>query len=164
MFVRIYVIRHGFSTANNRDNIGTMAFGAKNASLEDEGIDQAERGAEKLHNEYAIKPKVIPVAVSQLLRTRETAQVMGFRQIKPYALLNEVEHEMNGRALRILLDGGGLPNAAIHAAKSLIDNPPSEKVWVTHGLIIAGLSRILGADQSFERLIPRFCEIRTFYL
>lgn len=141
-----------------------MAFGAKDAPLEDEGKDQARQGAEKLHIEYAMKPKVTPVAVSQLLRTRETAQVMGFRQIKPCALLNEVEHGMDGAILRTLLDEGGLPSAAIHAARILIDNPPSERVWVTHGLVIAGLSCILGADQSFERLIPRFCEIRTFHL
>jgi len=120
--MRIYAIRHGFSAANDRNNIGTLAFAAKDAPLEDMGKDQARQGAEKLNNEYAIKPKVTAVAVSQLLRTQQTTEAMGFRQMKSYDLLNEVEHGMDGSALRTLLDEGGLPIAAVHAARALIDN------------------------------------------
>ena len=156
----IFAIRHGLSEANNRDNIGTLAFAAKDAPLMEKGKEQAREGAARLSGDYGINPRTTAVAVSGLLRTRQTAEVMGFQRITSYESLNEVEHGMEGGALRVMLDVGQLPPAALRAAESILHQPPTEGVWITHGLVIAGLSRILDIDREFERLIPRFCEVR----
>lgn len=160
----ILVIRHGLSEANNRDNVGTLAFAAKNAPLMEKGKEQARERAMRLSSDYGINPQTTAVAVSDLLRTRETAKVMGFQQIAPYESLNEVEHGMAGAALRAMLDAGQLPAGALHAAEAILRQPPSQEVWITHGLVIAGLSHVLGIAHRFERLIPRFCEVREFPL
>lgn len=157
----IHVIRHGFSEANDRNNIGTLAFADKDAPLKKEGRSQARERAATLGCEYGINPATTPVAVSYLLRTKQTAEVMGFRPITPYESLNEVEHGMELLALRALLDIGELPRAALQAAAALLRKHPSEKVWVAHGLIIAGLCHVLGISHQFDRLIPRFCEVRA---
>jgi len=157
----IHVIRHGFSTANNRDNIGRLAFAAKDAPLEEDGIKQAKKRAATLSRDYGIDPKTTPAAVSYLLRTKQTAQVMGFRPITPYESLNEVEHGMELLALRALLDKGRLPETALRAAEAVLHKRPTQKVWVAHGLIIAGLCEVLGISGEFDRLIPRFCEVRA---
>ncbi len=156
----ILVIRHGLSEANNRDNVGTLAFAAKDAPLMDKGREQATERAARLPGDYGINPQTTAVAISNLLRTRETAEVMGFQQITPYESLNEVEHGLEGVALRTMLDAGQLPSAALGAAETILRQPPSQEVWITHGLVIAGLSRVLGINHEFERLIPRFCEVR----
>jgi len=156
----ILVIRHGLSEANNRDNVGTLAFAAKDAPLMDKGKEQARERAARLPSDYDINPQTTAVAVSDLLRTRETAEVMRFQSITPYESLNEVGHGMEGAALRAMLDAGQLPPAALHAAEAILRQPPSQGVWITHGLVIAGLSHVLGINHGFERLIPRFCEVR----
>jgi broad specificity phosphatase PhoE len=161
-YMSVLVIRHGLSAANDRNNIGTLAFGAKDAPLMELGREQARRRAATLPADYGIIPQTTSVAVSELARTQETAGVMGFQSahMTPYASLNEVSHGMEGAALRALLNRGALPPAALQAAEIILHQPPAEAVWVTHGLVIAGLSQTLGVSHQFERLIPRFCEVR----
>jgi hypothetical protein len=156
----IFAIRHALSEANNRNNIGTLAFASKDAPLMDPGREQARRRASMLLGDYGINAAGTPAAVSSLLRTEETARVMGFQLIKAYEQLDEVEHGMSGPEFRALLDNGRLPQASLDAAEVILQNPPSEKVWITHGLVIAGLSQVLGVSDQFERLIPKFCEVR----
>jgi broad specificity phosphatase PhoE len=162
----ILVVRHALSEANNRDNVGTLAFAAEGAPLMDKGEDQAREGAMKLRDMYGVTPATTSVAVSHLLRTRQTALVMGFpeERITAYRLLDEVAHGMEGITLRAMLDGGELPPAAFKAAEALLAQPPAERVWVTHGLVIAALSNVLGVSGRYERLIPRFCEVRELPL
>ncbi len=157
----IHAIRHGLSEANNRNNIGTLAFAAKDAPLMEKGREQAREQALVLRAEHGINPVLTPVAVSELLRTQETAREMGFVSHRQDPLLNEVEHDMEGSALRQLLDSGGLPAAALRTAETLLEQRPQESVWVTHGLVIAGLCEVLGIAGQFERLIPRFCDVRV---
>ena len=109
-----------------------------------------------------IVPRLSKAAVSQLLRTRQTAEEAGFLpgRTADYACLNEVKHGMNGADLRRLLDSGGIPDAAMRAAAEILKRPPKEGIWVSHGLVIAGLCKTLGIDQNYERLVPRFCEVR----
>lgn len=156
----IHVIRHGLSEANNRNNIGTLAFAAKDAPLMGLGRDQARDRAKTLFADYGIDAKITPAATSELLRTQETAREMGFQVLRPYALLNEVEHGIEGSELRAMLDDGILPDAALRSAEAILEQPPDETVWVAHGLVIAGLSQALGVRDKFERLVPQFCEVR----
>ena len=126
----------------------------------DLGKEQARDRGMILSSEFGIDAANTPVATSELLRTQETAREMGFLAVRPYGLLNEVEHDMEGPALRTMLDDGELPAAALRTAEAILAQPPQEGVWVTHGLVIAGLSHVLGVSDQFERLIPRFCEVR----
>lgn len=160
------LIRHGLSEANNRDNVGTMAFAAHDAPLMELGKEQARERAAHLPLEYDVDVKAEPVAVSTMLRTWQTAEHMGFtpQNISCYELLDEVTHGMEGAALRMLLDSGGLPDAAIEAAHAILNSPPEERVWVTHGLVIASLCRVLGVSDQFERHIPWFCEARLLHI
>jgi phosphohistidine phosphatase SixA len=152
----ILVVRHGLSDANNRES---LAFGQAEAGLMLRGRDQAAALGSRLHREYNIDPKETNVAVSEFRRTYETATRAGFNRLIVYPTLNEVSHGMELVDLRMSLDEGRLPSVAIENAVSILENPPDETVWVTHGLVIAGLCAALGIYQS-ERLIPQFCEVR----
>ena len=49
---------------------------------------------------------------------------------------------------------------ALKAAELILESPPEERVWVTHGLVIASLCEVLGIANQFEHFVPKFCEIR----
>lgn len=155
----VLVIRHGLSQANNRDNVGNLAFAAETAPLMDQGLEQARKVGEALCKQWGLTPAETPVATSELLRTHQTAEAAGFTITKPYPQLDEVKHGMNLFELRTMLDYGQLPGVALQAAYETLQERPTETVWFTHGLRIAGLCALLGVYQD-ERLIPRFCEIR----
>jgi len=160
----IIVIRHALSEANNRDNVGTMAFGAKDAPLMERGKQQAQERAGTLLSEHGVNAAATAAAVSRLRRTQETAMYLGFTRQKQYSLLDEVVHGMKGPDLRSLLDSGRLPSSALVAAEAILNHAPRERVWVTHGLVIAGLCQVLNVGANYERLIPRFCEVRRLSL
>ena len=153
-------MRHGLSEANNRNNIGNLAFASADAPLMREGAVQAGIAGRLLAVRYGAAILMQPVAVSTMRRTQETASAMGLSDQVIYPELQEIEHGMDLLELRSMLDNGKLPDAAIRTAESLLDNPPVEGVWVTHGLVIAGLCRTLGIARDDWRLVPRFCEIR----
>jgi len=155
----VLVIRHGLSEANNRANLGTLAFASGEAPLMQLGIEQAWELNQRLRTEYDIDVGNTQVATSQLKRTQETAWEAGFHHLATYPVLNEVDHGMELPKLRTALHFKELPEAALKAAETILENPPTESIWITHGLVIAGLCQILGASQD-ARFIPRFCEIR----
>lgn len=152
----IFVIRHGLSFANDNKS---LAFASSEAHLMPEGIAQASQLGFKLRNDYSIDPQTTEIAVSQFNRASETASSAGFTKFTKYPLLNEITHGMNLIDLRASLDRGVLPQAAIEGAEYILEHPPTEAIWVTHGLVIAGLCKVLGIYQK-DNLIPRFCEIR----
>lgn len=156
----VVVVRHAISQANNRENIGTPAFGHRDAVLMDAGREQARAIPAELKSRYGIMANSMAVATSTLRRTIETATEAGFGNTTAYAVLDEVEHDgMTKAELRQMLDAGILPRAALQAAELTLASPPTERIWFSHGLRIAGLCALLGVYQD-ERLIPRFCEIR----
>ncbi|MCA9349949.1 histidine phosphatase family protein [Candidatus Saccharibacteria bacterium] len=156
------LIRHALSEANNRANYGRLAFANKEALLMPKGILQAQQLGSVLRQEYAVSPEE-KVATSTLARTQQTAQEAGLLNYTPYPLLDEVDHGTELPELRLMLDQNQIPETAIEAAERLLKCPPEERIWFTHGLVIAGLSQTLGFDYSehSERLVPKFCEIRT---
>lgn len=161
----ILVIRHALSEANNRENRGTPAFGDPNAALMEEGKEQARKRGKVLRERYGLNLKLTSVAVSNLRRTRETAELMGFDSdnIHPYDELNEVGQGTKKESLEAMIEGvrrGELPEMVLAAARAIRDARLEEKVWVTHGLVIAGLCRIANIHHRFDRVIPRFCEVR----
>ncbi|HSX45358.1 MAG TPA: histidine phosphatase family protein [Candidatus Saccharimonadales bacterium] len=155
----VLVVRHGLSEANNRDNIGTLAFASDEAPLMEQGRQQARLLGETLTFNYGVEIGDTEVATSTLYRTQETAREAGFKALKTYAVLDEVLHGIELPQLREMLDKKQLPPAAIEAAENIIENPPSEPIWFTHGLVIAGLCQVMGVAED-QRFIPRFCEVR----
>lgn len=155
--------RHGLSAANDRNNIGTLAFAHEQAPLIDLGKEQAQIMGELLVKSYGINPISEPVATSEMRRTEQTAEEAGFKSITRYSLLDEVRHGMDLLEMRAMLDQGKLPPIAIRMAEETLNDPPEERVWISHGLRIAGICAVLGVHQD-KRLIPRFCEIREIDL
>lgn len=123
----IFVVRHGLSQANNRENIGTPAFGNRDAPLMDAGREQARTIPARLST--LAGPIAVDglVATSTLRRAKETATEAGFTRQREYSLLDEIElGVMSGVELRAALDAGKLPQIARDAAESTLDARPEE--------------------------------------
>ena len=159
----ILVMRHGLSEANNRENYGTPAFGNPEAPLMPQGREQAIVLGGKLATEYGIEVALEPVAVSMMRRTQETAIVAGFRKLSLYPELNEEKGDMSDTDTAEALRTRRPPEATRIAARHLIEHPPTEKLWITHALLIATICQELGVYEN-ERFTPRFCEIRELPL
>lgn len=151
--MKYFVIRHGKTDANR---LTRAAFGLVGAPLNAEGEQQAKDLHIRLMR-MGIDLN-IPVAVSRMLRTRQTASLAGFDNLVENKILNEI-NTPNPKLTQELVAQKKLPPQAIDAARAIIENPPLEKVWVTHGLVIAALQEILGRAP-IEDFIPSFCEIR----
>jgi broad specificity phosphatase PhoE len=151
--MRYTLIRHGKTDANR---LTRAAFGKQGAPLNMVGISQTKKLRKQLLN-YGFDLATEPVAVSELLRTAQTAQYAGLQNVKAYSLLNEVKTP-DPRHTQRLIEKKVLPAEATKAARKLLANPPKGRIWVTHGLIIAALLQELG---KLERgtFIPGFCEI-----
>ncbi len=125
-------------------------------------IRQARLAGQEFRRKYAFEPNGTDVASSELPHAHETAVNVGFRKedIGHYALLNEVDHGLTGSLLRQLLDRGRYPGAADIQAGHLLENPPTQPVWITSGLVVMGLCRQLGIMNQFEHFYPKHFEIR----
>ncbi|MDO8335895.1 MAG: phosphoglycerate mutase family protein [Candidatus Saccharibacteria bacterium] len=154
------VVRHSLSEANNRNNYGTPAFGHADAPLMPEGRQIAQNMGLELQSIYSITPTRTPAAVSKMLRSQETASEAGFIDITKYEILNEVDTKLPYPELKEAIANQQHTPIALKAAKFILDNPPKEQVWVTHGLVIASLCEVLGISNQFEHFVPKFCEIR----
>ncbi len=159
------LVRHGLSSANDRRNFGKPAFAHPDASLMVRGCYDAMGVGEALKaNGYDGDPSVSRVAVSTMLRTGQTALYAGFRPaaITEYAVLDEVDHDLDPFVLGRMIKAGVYPDAALIRADRLLDTLPDEDVYVTHGLLgsaalyLAGVGR--DTDQPF---IPRFASVRV---
>ena len=51
--------------------------------------------------------------------------------------------------LEKLLKNIEVPKKAITAAKRLLNSPPEEDIWVTHGMLIAGIGHVLNLPSLF---------------
>jgi broad specificity phosphatase PhoE len=154
------VIRHSLSEANNRNNYGTPAFGHPDAPLMPAGREIAQEMGTKLQEDYKLDPESTPVAVSEMLRAQETAREAGFVIATRYLILNEVDTLLPYGDLREMIQNKHHTDIAIEAAEHILENPPEQQVWVTHGLVIAALCKVLGVENDFENFVPKFCEIR----
>jgi hypothetical protein len=151
--MKYLLIRHGKTDANRATR---AAFGKAGAPLNDLGIQQATALQQQLVG-MGIDLQNETAAISELLRTRETAQYAGLEQLTVNSLLNEV-NTLDPIKTMELVQQGILPPEAHDAAKKILENPPTPKIWVTHGLIIAAL--LVELKQSNQSgLVPDFCEI-----
>lgn len=162
--MRKLLIRHGLSEANNYKNIGTPAFGSPDAGLMEEGKVMARDAGRLLVNQYGVDILSTEVAVSEMLRTQETALEAGFprHNMTPYASLNEVTSSiiknLSQEQIINAIVNETPPAIAIQHVEELLANPPEEEIWFTHGFVIATICYVRGIK--FDRFIPQFCEIR----
>lgn len=141
---------------------GDLAFANRSAKLSPKGEAQCKQLATALPTEYGISVYDTRVAVSKYERTQQTAKLLGFRNdlTKPYDELDEVDHGMELDVLRAMLRQNQIPRVALEAARATLRQPPPEDIWITHGLLTAGLCIVLGIADQYERPVPRQCEVR----
>ena len=166
---RVLVIRHAHSTANDEGQAPGMtaadlAFANQNAGLSKRGEEQCAALAPQLA--FALSIAKTPVAHSHLARTRLTAELVGFRKLRADHALDEVDYtsDMDLATLRARLRRNDIPQVALRAADWTLRNAPRENVWITHGLLIAGLSIVLGVANQYKRPVPSQCEARYLTL
>ena len=147
------LIRHGKTDANR---LTRAAFGKQGAPLNHEGIVQTA-ALHELLLVYDFNLTTEPTAVSTFLRTAQTAQFAGLQNIIAYPILDEVKTPDPQRTQQ-LIENKLLPPEAIEAAKRILVKPPIERIWVTHGLVIAAVQHLLGTTIE-DRFIIDFCEI-----
>jgi hypothetical protein len=152
----VLVVRHGLSAANDRS---LAAFGKSDAPLLQLGIEQSKNAGRTLSESYGVDPDKDQAAASLMLRSQESAHYAGFTVVSNYAVLNEVDVPKTP-ALRAVIDRGIIISEAREAAKAVLTNPPAERIWFTHGYLIAALCDLTEVDTSGLRFIPRFGEIR----
>jgi bisphosphoglycerate-dependent phosphoglycerate mutase len=150
------LVRHGLSRANDRNS---TAFGRPYAQLMSQGIQHAKVAGDTLVAVYGIDPEKDEAAASEMVRSQQTASVAGFKVVRSYAVLNEVDVPKTPE-LRAALDRSEVIPEARKAAETLLANPPKEEVWFTHGYLMAAVCELTGFDASGLRFIPRFGEIR----
>lgn len=156
--MKYLLVRHAQTDANR---LTRASFGKRGAPLNKIGVESAKLLYDKL-KKLGIDPSHEPVAVSELIRTRQTAEYAGFKQIVAYKLINEVG-STNPYKTQELISKGVIPDEAIESAKNILLNPPNERVWVTHGLIIAAIMNELAVSNP-DKLIVDFCEITQISL
>ena len=156
----VYLVRHGISEANNRENIGTPAFGAGDAELMPAGIEQAASAGSILIGRFALL-QADHVATSTMVRAQQTAKEAGFVNFTEYTQLDEMPVVLDEHATerRDRWRSGELDSHILSHAHTTLNNAPPEQVWFTHGLRIAGICRVLGEHQD-KRPIPHFGEVR----
>lgn len=156
----ILLVRHGLSEANDKES---AAFGQDYAQLLPQGIEHARNVKKLLLAKYNIDPAIEAAAASTMTRSHQTASIAGFLTVNNYAILNEVDVPKTYE-LRAVLDRGEILPEAKDAAELVLANPPKEKIWFTHGYLIAALCRLMEVDTSGLRFIPKFGEVRELPL
>lgn len=142
-----------------------LAFANHSAPLIEEGERDVRALALRLPTDYDIVPSDTRAAVSEFVRAQQTASLLMFQvERPPNPLLNEVDHGMQVDLLRATLERDELPETALYAAEAVLRKPPEPDVWVTHGLLIAGLCAVLEIAGEFASMIPHTCEVRRLLL
>jgi len=149
------LIRHGETDADTRDRSGPH-----DQPLNERGRIQAVHIRPKLSLEDNIDITTTPVAVSELQRTRQTAQAAGAQIIRSYTILNPLI-DLTLEQRDEFRETGILPQHVLDASQNILDNFPEERILVMHGLPITGICKILGIYQELRHPYPDFCEIRV---
>ncbi|MDQ5913311.1 MAG: alpha-ribazole phosphatase [Patescibacteria group bacterium] len=154
----ILLIRHAKAIGGRFDR---HLYPKEGAPLSDQGIKDAKHLSVQLENEKIDLKQT--VAVSELIRTKQTAIYAGFQHVRIYDTLNEIESGMPEPELEKLLKNIEVPKKAITAAKRLLNSPPEEDIWVTHGMLIAGIGHVLNIPTT-DLYIPDMASITKIHI
>lgn len=152
----IYLVRHAQSEGHRHNRAD---YGKEGGALLDAGIAESKALKHKFLA-LGINPKIEQVAISELKRTYQTAIYAGFTNITKYPSLNEVDPPLDPELIEDMIKRKELPEDAVIRARVILENPPPENIWVTHGLIIAGLATELGIPLD-HLFIPKMGSIST---
>lgn len=141
---KIVLIRHAKATGGRHDR---HLFPKAGAPLSDEGKNAA-LALRPILKQLGIDTENESAAVSQLIRTSQTAQILGFKNLHKYAVLNEIDTGLGPEELDSVLAKKAVPDIARKAAQVLLHHPPHERVWITHGMLIAALAEELGIPKN----------------
>lgn len=145
--MKYLLIRHAATDANR---LTRALEGKHGAPLNEAGRNQAAKLQQVLVKQGVDLSQ--PVAVSDFIRTQETARLAGFTNLNVNKLIDEI-NTSDPKRTQEGVEQGKLPKEAIEAAQSILQNLPAERVWVTHGLVITAL--LMALDQSdHEHFIP----------
>ncbi len=161
--MELYFIRHAQSTVNT----GDVAFGNLEAPLTQRALEiQIPDAINELSEKYGINPERCDklVATSLYRRARETAEVLGFKQIDQLEILNESQIYNDGELKGVdvikkhVSENGWLPELELARARQIIkeiqDRKLNYEVFVSHGMVIAGviseLNKLGLADIPFD--------------
>lgn len=155
----VLVIRHAISEGGRHDR---HLFPKEGAPLSAQGILDAQGLHAQLvaHN---VDLENEPVAISELIRTRQTAEHAGLKNLSEYAMLNEVDSGLSPEELDAIIENKQVPKKAIAAAQKLLTNPPKESIWVTHGMLIAAMARELRIPPN-ELFVPDMATITALQI
>lgn len=159
-----YLVRHGLSQANNHENFGTPAFGSANAELMEAGWDHARQAGNILISKYGFDLETTRVATSHMRRTQQTAEGAGIntKNMIAYSLLDEVTSCLSLEEIAYAIQNKIPPQSAINQVETLLQNPPDEPIWFTHGFVIATICYVRGIPTT--RFIPKFGEVRKIQI
>lgn len=152
--------RHAPSHANIE---GDPAWGSPEAHLTEDGIIVARCLKRTLFHRFGIVTSERTFAASEAYRTQETGMEAGFKDFNIYHSLNEATVGLTREAYEEAKAKKLAPFTAIIAAEVILLNPPVEDDWVIHGLVMAGLSEVLGVHRDLNP-VPDFCETRQFQI
>ena len=151
-----YLIRHG-ETGGNRLNRANE--GDRGLPLNPDGERQAALLHERLA-EVGVDFRV-PAAVSNQVRTQQTAELAGFSTFVVNRFLGEVPTDEPERYVDDI-KRGQVPHEAIEAALKLFENPPVEQICFTHGGLIMGAFALQSPAESLY--MPPFGSITPISL
>ncbi len=152
------IIRHGH-TGVDRD--ARDSFGAEGPPISKQGVADAERAGREIEK-LGINLAAEPVAISTYLRTKQTAEAAGFKKLRADPSLNEIFTGIPNDQLKDMVAKRQVPEIVLQKAQAILDNPPPEKVWVTHGLVIIGLRELLGMQADpFDLPQGQFIELEV---
>ncbi len=153
--MRKVLVRHGRSQANYPYEIG---INNRLATLLEEGKQQS-RGLTTNLGKLGIRTDQ-RVATSTFIRAKQTAWVAGFDYASAYPILDEaVDRPLTGQERDDIKLRRIIPKEALVSADMILLSPPSEEVWITHALVIAGICQRLDVYSDVSA-IARFCETR----
>ena len=156
----ITLVRHAKSTANGE---AAIARGNPMAELSEEGLRQCPDLRDRiaiLAGERALSS--ITVNVSELWRTQQTAQEVGFEVFRCMPILNESTEAAPLRVLLPRMQAGWLPHDTLKRAEVFLGNPELQaKFNFSHGLFIASCRYVAGdrpKDGNTLRLVPFYAQ------
>ncbi len=141
----ILLARHAKSYANLRD----VAFGNVESPLTDEGLEQAAGLNHVFREQYGIDPESYgqAVAVSELLRTQQTARGAGFQILKTEPVINETEIPPELLGGRMVIEKhvkeNWIPSELRERAQRFLElvrrGELGYQIYFTHGFFIASV-------------------------
>jgi Histidine phosphatase superfamily (branch 1) len=104
-----------------------------------------------------------PIAVSQLVRSQQSAYGAGFDDLRVNPLLNEASLTRGKVAVMREIVRGEVPPEAIEAGEAILENLFDERACIGHALRIIGMFEVAGTPyrKLYGQKLPNFGDVVT---